>query len=104
MNRIDKRIKLGATEIWEIQNLGMGMMNFPHSFHVHDVQFQILSIDNRAPEPHEAGWKDTVLIWPNETMRIIATFEDYTGLYMYHCHILEHEDAGMMGQFQVVAD
>jgi FtsP/CotA-like multicopper oxidase with cupredoxin domain len=104
MSRIDETVKLGATEIWEIQNRGMGMMSFPHSFHVHDVQFQILSRDGSAPAPHEAGWKDTVLVWPNEHVRIIAKFEDYTGLYMYHCHILEHEDAGMMGQFQVVAD
>jgi len=50
------------------------------------------------------GWKDTVLIWPGETVRIMARFEDYTGIYMYHCHFLEHEDAGMMGQFQVVSD
>lgn len=103
MSRIDETVELGATEIWEIQNRGMGMMNFPHSFHVHDVQFQTLSRNGRAPAPHEAGWKDTVLVWPNEKVRIIAKFEDYKGLYMYHCHILEHEDAGMMGQFQVVA-
>ena len=103
MDRIDETVRLGDTEIWEIYNQGMGMMNLPHSFHVHDVQFQILSRKGVAPEPHEAGWKDTVLVWPGERVRIIAKFEDYTGLYMYHCHILEHEDAGMMGQFQVVA-
>jgi blue copper oxidase len=102
MDRIDFRVPLDSTEIWEITNRGMGMMmNIPHSFHVHDVQFQILDINGKAPAPHESGWKDTVLIWPNETVRIIMRFEDFTGLYMYHCHFLVHEDQGMMGQFEV---
>jgi len=103
MARIDETVRLGDTEIWEIYNRGMGMMNLPHSFHVHDIQFQILSRDGVVPPPREAGWKDTVLVWPGEYVRIIARFENYTGLYMYHCHILEHEDAGMMGQFSVVS-
>jgi blue copper oxidase len=59
--------------------------------------------DGSALAPREAGWKEVILVWPNEHVRIIAKFEDYTGLYMYHCHILEHEDAGMLGWFQVVA-
>ena len=105
MNRIDERVPLGATEIWEIQH-GRGMMgrmmNVPHSFHVHDGQFQILSVNGRPPSANEAGWKDTVLLWPGDVIRIIKRFEDYTGIYMYHCHLLEHEDAGMMGQFEVV--
>jgi len=105
MNRIDERVPLGATEIWEIQH-GRGMMgrmmNVPHSFHVHDGQFQILSVNGRPPAANEAGWKDTVLLWPGDVIRIIKRFEDYTGIYMYHCHLLEHEDAGMMGQFEVV--
>ena len=101
MARIDERIPLGSTEIWEITNVRMGMMQIPHSFHVHDVQFQILSRDGDLPPANELGWKDTILVWPGETVRIIARFEDHTGIYMYHCHFLEHEDFGMMGQFLV---
>jgi blue copper oxidase len=101
MSRIDEIVKLGNTEIWEIYNRPMGMMQIPHSFHIHDVQFQILDRNGNPPSPVESGWKDTVLIWPGETVRFIAKFEDYTGLYMYHCHFLEHEDDGMMGQFEV---
>ena len=99
MSRIDVRIPLGSTEIWKIENVGM--MNIPHSFHVHDVQFLILDIDGVEPPPHLAGWKDTVLVWPGETVRFITRFEDFTGIYMYHCHLLVHEDRGMMGQFEV---
>ncbi len=102
MSRIDEIVKLGDTEIWEIYNRPMGMMQIPHSFHIHDVQFQILDRNGVPPSPAEAGWKDTVLLWPGETVRFITKFEDYTGLYMYHCHFLEHEDDGMMGQFEVI--
>ena len=101
MSRIDEIVKLGSTEIWEIYNRPMGMMQIPHSFHIHDVQFQILDRNGKPPSPAESGWKDTVLLWPGETVRFITRFEDYTGLYMYHCHFLEHEDDGMMGQFEV---
>ncbi|SHO47326.1 multicopper oxidase family protein [Desulfopila aestuarii] len=102
MNRIDEKVKLGTTEIWEISNLSTGMMQMPHSMHLHDVQFQVLDRNGQPPEPQERGRKDTVLILPGEKVRIIARFEDYTGIYMYHCHLLEHEDRGMMGQFEVV--
>ena len=102
LDRIDERVKLGDVEIWEIHNRTMGMMNLSHSFHIHDVQFQILERAGEPPLPGEAGWKDTVAVWPGTTVRVIAAFEDYTGIYMYHCHLLEHEDAGMMGQFEVV--
>ena len=101
MSRIDEIVSLGDTEIWEIYNRPMGMMQIPHSFHIHDVQFQILDRNGVLPSPVESGWKDTVLIWPGETVRFITKFEDYTGIYMYHCHFLEHEDDGMMGQFEV---
>lgn len=102
LNRIDERVRLGATEIWEITNRSAMMMRTPHSMHLHDVQFQILDRDGKAPPPHEQGRKDTVLIAPGETVRIISRFLDYTGIYMYHCHLLEHEDDGMMGQFEIV--
>ncbi len=103
INRIDEQVKLGSTEIWEITNRSAMMMNMPHSMHLHDVQFQVLSRNGATPPPHEQGRKDTVLIMPGETVRIISRFLDYTGVYMYHCHLLEHEDDGMMGQFEVIS-
>ncbi len=103
INRIDEQVKLGDTEIWEITNQSAMMMRMPHSMHLHDVQFQILSRNGSPPPAHEQGRKDTVLIMPGETVRIISRFLDYTGVYMYHCHLLEHEDDGMMGQFEVIS-
>jgi FtsP/CotA-like multicopper oxidase with cupredoxin domain len=102
MNRIDEKIALGSTEIWEIENRATTMMQLPHSMHLHDVQFNILERNGQPPSEIEAGRKDTVLLWPNDRVRIISRFADYTGIYMYHCHMLEHEDDGMMGQFEVV--
>jgi len=101
MNRIDQTIKVNDTEIWEVSHHS----DLPHPFHVHDVQFLILTRDGSPPAENEAGWKDTVLVMPREMVRIIAHFSDFTDPdkpYMFHCHILEHEDAGMMGQFVVV--
>jgi FtsP/CotA-like multicopper oxidase with cupredoxin domain len=103
MNRIDEKIPLGSTEIWEIENRSATMMQLPHSMHLHVVQFNIIDRNGRPPAPLEAGRKDTVLLWPGDRVRIIARFVDYTGIYMYHCHMLEHEDDGMMGQFEVVS-
>jgi blue copper oxidase len=100
MDRIDEELKLHDTEIWEITNEGMGMMGMAHPFHAHGTQFRILERDGNPPPANEAGWKDTILVAPGEKVRVIATF-DHKGLFMYHCHILEHEDAGMMGQFNV---
>ncbi len=76
-------------------------MNIPHSFHVHDTQFTVLSFNGRKPDPVYAGPKDTILLNAGDTAVIGVSFRDYTGLYMYHCHLLEHEDSGMMGQFMV---
>lgn len=101
INRIDFKLKKNTTEIWTIKNIGMGMMNIPHSFHVHDVQFSVLSVNGVKPGPLYSGPKDTVLLMPGDTIVIALHFQDYTGIYMYHCHFLEHEDAGMMGQFMV---
>ncbi|MDA3949935.1 MAG: multicopper oxidase domain-containing protein [Spirochaeta sp.] len=100
LRRIDERVELGTSEVWEVSTDRM-MMSTPHSFHVHGLQFRILSINGAAPPPTLAGYKDTVLLWPGDTVRLLLEFTDYTGLYMYHCHMLEHEDAGMMGQYEV---
>ncbi len=101
MDVINERIRLGDTEIWEITNPN----NKAHPFHVHGDSFQILTRDGAPPPEHESGWKDVVLVRPFETVRIIKRFHDYTDSvnpYMFHCHILEHEYVGMMGQFVVV--
>lgn len=102
MGRIDEVVTLGDTEIWTVTNID----GQTHNFHVHDVQFQILDIDGREPPPHLQGWKDTVWLKQGEPVRLIMRFTDYTSdtsPYMYHCHMLRHEDNGMMGQFIIVA-
>jgi FtsP/CotA-like multicopper oxidase with cupredoxin domain len=101
MDRIDEVVTKYTTEIWEVMN----QHPVPHSFHVHDVQFQILSVGGAAPPPQLAGWKDTVYLPPRVPIRIIMRFADYADPvmpYMYHCHLLFHEDGGMLGQFVVV--
>ena len=103
LSYVNERVKLGDTEIWEIENYSAMMMRLPHSMHLHDVQFQVLDRNGKKPSLAEKGRKDTVLVQPGERVRIISKFEDYTGIYMYHCHFLEHEDNGMMGQFEVVS-
>ncbi len=101
MNRVDDNVALGTIEVWEISTTSGMMMGSPgHPFHIHGTQFQVLSRDGEPPYVNELGWKDTVFVRANETVRIIVKF-DYEGLYMYHCHILEHEEAGMMGQLEV---
>jgi len=102
MNRIDARVGLGDIEIWELINDSP----MAHPFHIHDVQFRILDRDGKQPAQNEMGLKDTVLVNSGERVRIITQFENYAdsnSAYMFHCHILEHEDAGMMGQFIVEA-
>src|SRR5688500_9955578 len=99
---VNEVIHSGDVEIWEIINLSGTF----HPFHIHGVQFQILDRGGRPPANYELGWKDTVLIPNAETVRVIMRFPEYSDAnipYMYHCHILEHEDKGMMGQF-IMAD
>ncbi|MFC7876557.1 multicopper oxidase family protein [Isoptericola sp. NPDC057391] len=99
--RIDEVATVGTTEVWEVRNT----IPMPHSFHVHDVQFRVLTVDGQAPPPELAGPKDTVYLEPRRTYRLLMRFEDYTDdvlPYMYHCHMLLHEDEGMMGQLLVV--
>jgi FtsP/CotA-like multicopper oxidase with cupredoxin domain len=91
MDRIDERVPLGSVEIWEIQN----RTTLAHPFHIHDVQFRVLDRDGAPPQPHELGLKDTVLIDSGSRLRVIAEFADFADN-------LEHEDAGMMGQFVVI--
>jgi FtsP/CotA-like multicopper oxidase with cupredoxin domain len=95
------QVKLGSVEVWNLINRS----NETHAFHVHDIQFQILDRDGSGPAANESGLKDTVVVRPDETVRVIMQFTDFadpTTPYMYHCHLLNHEDNGMMGQFVVV--
>ena len=115
---ITERPVLGTTEIWELVNLTDDV----HPIHLHMVKFQIL--DRRrfdgfqymtagtlrytgpamAPEANELGWKDTVRVNAKTVTRIIVPFEGYAGRYVWHCHILEHEDNEMMRPYEVVKD
>ncbi|MBF9000998.1 multicopper oxidase CueO [Vibrio nitrifigilis] len=90
-------VKQGQYEIWEVG----GMML--HPFHVHGTQFRILSENGRPPEPHRQGWKDTVLV-NSSSSKVLVKFDhiaDKQHAYMAHCHLLEHEDTGMMTSFTV---
>jgi FtsP/CotA-like multicopper oxidase with cupredoxin domain len=101
MGRVDATIVKDSTEIWTVTNND----GTPHSFHIHDVQFQILRIGGRTPPPQLRGWKDTVFLRVPDPVTLIARFTGYSDPntpYMFHCHVLLHEDEGMMGQFVVV--
>jgi len=101
MNRIDYQVPLNNIEIWTLSNQTM----VAHPFHIHDVQFFLLDRDGVTVNLEESGFKDVVMVGPNETVRFITKFEDFADAempYMHHCHILMHEDDGMMGQFVVV--
>ncbi len=108
-------VKLGTIEKWRFINA----TEDAHPMHVHLVQFQILHRQGfnalsfrsgklellgapRPPQSNEAGWKDTAIVNPRDVLTIIARFEGYTGRYVFHCHMLEHEDNDMMRPFEVV--
>jgi FtsP/CotA-like multicopper oxidase with cupredoxin domain len=97
MDTTHEFVNFGDTEIWEISEANTGML---HPFHVHGVHFQVLDRNGQKPPANEQGWKDTILINQFETVRVIQTF-NHKGIYMFHCHNLEHEDAGMMLQHEV---
>ncbi|CAB4851331.1 MAG: multicopper oxidase domain-containing protein [Actinobacteria bacterium] len=101
MNTINERVVLDTVEAWNIQN---GQI-FGHSFHIHDVQFAIVERSTGPVPGYEKGWKDTCYVQINEQVTFIAKFEDYASNdhpFMYHCHMANHEDEGLMGQFLVV--
>ncbi len=100
MTRIDQIIDFGVTERWTIT-----ARDGIHTFHTHQTMFQILEIDGQPPPPEDRGWEDNVLVPEGSTVVIAARFDSYANPntpYMFHCHILDHEDTGMMGQFQVI--
>lgn len=113
----EETVQLNTSEIWEFVNEpGQGgmMADFmAHPMHLHGVQFRVLE---RQIDPQQVagwqsisagyvdeGWKDTVLVMPGERIKLLIKFEDYPGLFLYHCHNLEHEDLGMMRNYRVQA-
>lgn len=99
MDRIDLTAKLGSTEVWDISNSD-GMMGMIHPFHIHGVQFEVVSRNGVPVTPDEKGLKDTISVAPGEDVRIRIHFTQ-PGVFMVHCHILEHEENGMMLQLLV---
>jgi len=101
LGRIDQTVTIDTIEVWEVANRSGN----PHNFHVHGVQFKVTTDADNAPPPQLAGWKDTVFIPPGGTARLLVRLPGYADPavpYMFHCHLLQHEDNGMMGQFVVV--
>lgn len=119
----EETVKLNTVEIWELINssggmmggsggmMGQGMMQMAHPVHLHQVQFNILERDVSEMDPEiwesvkdgfiDTGWQDTVLLMPGMKIKIIMRFENFAGLFLYHCHNLEHEDMGMMRNFKI---
>ncbi len=102
----DEMVYLNQPIAWEWINASP----IPHPMHVHNAQFQVLKRTSPGTSSYatvnqgfvDSGWKDTVLVWPGERVKIAMNFEPYTGMYMYHCHILEHEDMTMMRNYMIM--
>jgi FtsP/CotA-like multicopper oxidase with cupredoxin domain len=101
-------VRAGSTQVWEFVNIPNPMgMAMAHPMHLHGRQFRVLSRTGAAPGTLgrglvDDGWTDTVLVRPGETVRVQIPFSNHRGLFLYHCHILEHEDLGMMRNFRIV--
>ncbi len=102
----DEKVRLGDTEIWEFRN----NTPMPHPMHIHGLQFNVIGRNSSSGTRGwgglrqgivDSGWHDTALVLPGEAVRLAMTFERFEGLYIYHCHNMEHEDTGMMRYFQV---
>lgn len=100
MDRVDETVRAGTTEVWEFDNTTGDEI---HPMHIHGVQFQVLHRLGGRNQimPAEKGWKDTVLVMPGEKVQVIMTFPQYTGVFVFHCHNLEHEDDGMMLNYRI---
>jgi len=113
---VTEKVILGSTEEWRFINT----TDDAHPMHLHLVQFRILHRQgfdptslaggtlrlvgsSRDPQPNEAGWKDTAVVNPGEVLTIVVKFDGYTGRYVFHCHMLEHEDNDMMRPYEVTA-
>jgi blue copper oxidase len=112
----EETVKLDTLEVWEFINqpAGQGMgMEMAHPMHIHGLQFQVIEREMRDAQSAgyeivrhgyvDEGWKDVVLLMPGERIKLLLKFEDYAGLYLYHCHNLEHEDMGLMRNYLIEA-
>jgi len=103
MENINFTVEQGKTEVWTITNQTM----MAHPFHLHGNSFWVVSVNGSAPSANMKGRKDVITVPPmNGSVKIVVRYEDFSDPYMpymYHCHILSHEDNGMMGQFIVKA-
>lgn len=96
--RADAHPKLGSTETWEIVN----NTNVAHVMHMHHTDWYLLSRDGKPPPPWEDCLKESFFVYPRERILVAGHFVDYTGKFVIHCHMLDHEDHGLMAQFEVV--
>ncbi|MGL4910285.1 MAG: multicopper oxidase family protein [Cetobacterium sp.] len=99
METLNFNVQKGEKEIWEIKN-SSSTLDMPHPFHVHGAQFRIIERNGKIPPLNEQGWKDTVNLNAGDSVKILITYTT-DGITVYHCHILEHEENGMMGQFKI---
>ena len=103
----DERVRLGTTEVWEFVNDSP----MAHPMHIHNLQFRVIERRSASSTSNDRsdlsagftdeGLKDVVLVLPGQRVKVLMRFENHTGLYLYHCHILEHEDLGMMRNYRV---
>ena len=101
IDSINQVVYLNTTETWTLVNKTL----VAHPFHIHDVQFNVIEKTGLPVSTKERGWKDVVLVMPNDRVKFITRFADFadnTTPYMFHCHLLHHEDDGMMGSFKVI--
>ena len=96
--RVDAQVELDSVETWMLLNT----TTRTHYIHIHDVDWVVLSRNGASPAPHEAGLKETFLLDPGEYITVAAKFSDHLGRYVIHCHMLDHEDGGMMTAWEVV--
>lgn len=95
---VETRPKLGSTVTWELVN----KTNVAHVMHLHHTDWYLLERNGKAPPPWEDCLKETFFIYPNERILVAGHLTDYTGKFVVHCHMLDHEDHGLMSQFEVV--
>ena len=96
MHATDKPVMVGELQVWEVANTSL----MDHPFHLHGFFFQVLEVDGKAPQYR--AWKDTVNLKPRSKVKIAWLPDNRPGMWMYHCHILEHHAAGMMAHFEVI--
>src|SRR5699024_2062614 len=99
-DRIDLEEKQGETAVGEVKNERDMMGGLVHPLEIQGEQLKVVAVNGEEPPAHLQGYKDTISIEPGDTAKLAVKFEE-KGIYMYHCHILEHEDNGMMGQIEV---